>query len=152
MSVTETQKPVGMRRRTKILLAVSLGLNMLFVGAAGGVLFNKDRHDRLKEAAFGPYTRALSHADRKAIGAALREEFGGFRQNLPQIKASYEALKVALSAEVYDRELVHRLVMEQQASGMKRYQFGQRLLLERLDVMSPEDRREFAKHLGHRRR
>ncbi len=152
MSVTETQKPVGMRRRTKILLAASLGLNMLFVGVAGGAWFHNERPDRMREAAFGPYTRALSHKDRKAIGAALRQEFGGFRQNLPKIRASYEALKTALTADVYDRELVHRLITEQQASGMQRYKIGQRLLLERLDAMSPQDRRNFAQHLGHRRR
>lgn len=152
MSADETQKPVGMHRRTKILLGVSLGLNMLVIGAAGGLLFRNDGPDHFRDAAFGPYTRALSHEDRKAIGTALRKEAGSFRQNLPKIKASHEQLKAALTAEVYDSELVHRLINEQQALGMKRYKIGQRLLLERLDAMSPQERRNFANHLGRRRR
>lgn len=152
MPTEEIQKPVGMRRRTKILLGVSLGLNMLVVGAAGGMLFHNDGPDRFRDAAYGPYTRALSHEDRKAIGVALRKEVGSFRQNQPKIRASYAALKTALTADVYDSELVHRLIIEQQALGMKRYKIGQRLLLARLDAMSQKDRRKFAEHLGLRRR
>lgn len=152
MSETQSQKPVGMRRRTKILLGVSLGLNMLVVGAAGGMLFHNGRPDRIRDAAYGAYTRALSHEDRKAIGRALRQEAGNARQDLPKIKASFAALKKALMAETYDSELVHRLITEQQANGMQRYKIGQRLLLERLDTMTPQERREFAEHLRHRGR
>lgn len=151
MSVEENQKPVGMRRRTKVLLAVSLGLNMLVIGAVGGMVFHDgpDRGPGDKDAAFGPYTRALSHQDRKVIGKALRNEIGSFRQNLPKIRAGFAALKEALSADVYDRDLVHQLVKEQEALGLRRHQVGQRLLLERLDAMSQQDRRKFAERLGH---
>lgn len=152
MSGDEMQKPVGMRRRTKILLGVSLGLNMLMIGAAGGMFFHNDGPGHIRDAAYGPYTRALSHKDRKAIGMTLREEAGSARQNLPKIRASYAALKSALMADVYDSELVHRLIIEQQAHGMKRYEIGQRLLLERLDAMSQQERRDFAERLGRRRR
>lgn len=151
MSDVEGQK-TGMRRRTKILLATSLGLNMLVIGAAGGMFFHNDGPDRIRDAAYGPYTRALSHDDRKAIGKALRGEAGGVRQNQPKIRASYEALKTALTADAYDSDLVHRLIIDQQAHGLKRYQIGQRLLLERLDAMSPQQRRNFADRLGRRRR
>ena len=152
MSATEPLKPVGMRRRTKILLAASLGLNMLFIGAAGGMFFHNEGPDRIRDAAYGPYTRALSHKDRKAIGVALRKEVGSLRENLPKIRASFAALKAALIAEDYDRELVHGLIIKQQAVGKERYEIGQRLLLERLDAMSPQERRKFANNLGHRRR
>jgi len=151
MSGEMMQKPVGMRRRTKILLAASLGLNMLMIGAAGGMFFHNDGPDHIRDAAYGPYTRALSHEDRKVIGKALRAEAGGFRDNLPKIRAGFEALKLALTADVYDRDLVHRLIIDQQALGMKRYQIGQRLLLERLDAMSPQARRMFAERLGRQR-
>lgn len=152
MSNVETKKPTGMRRRTKVLLAVSLGMNMLVIGAAGGMLFHKDGPNHSRDAAYGPYARALSHDDRKAIGKALRDEVGDFRQNMTRIRASYAALRGALTADVYDKELVHRLINEQQISGLKRYQVGQRLLLERLDAMSPQERKDFAKRLERRRR
>lgn len=155
MSDTDKQPKTGMRRSLKILLAVSLGLNMLVIGSIGGMVFH-DGSPRgpksYKDAAYGPYTRALSHQDRKAIGKALRSEIGDFRQDLPTIRAGFSALKDALSADVYDRDLVHRLIKDQEALGLKRYQVGQRLLLERLDHMSPQERRKFAERLGHKRR
>lgn len=159
MSVEETQKTTqksgGMRRRTKVLLAVSLGLNMLVIGAVGGMVFHdgppRGPHGK-NDAAYGPYTRALSHQDRKAIGKALRNEIGGFKENLPKIRAGFAALKEALNADVYDRDLVHKLVKEQEAIGRKRHQVGQRLLLEHLDAMTQEQRHEFAERLVRRGR
>ncbi|PHQ98609.1 MAG: hypothetical protein COB39_08520 [Marinosulfonomonas sp.] len=153
MSGDNKQKVGAMRRGMKILLAVSLGLNMLVIGAVGGMMYRggpmagpPGAHDT----AYGPYTRALSHEDRKAIGQSMRRELGDFRQNRPKAQASFAALRTALTAEVYDSDLVHRLVKEQQASGMQRQQTGQRLLLERLDAMSAKERREFAERLGRR--
>lgn len=155
MSVEQTQTPVGMRPRTKVLLAVSLGLNLLVVGAVGGMIFNggpqRDPKGG-KDAAYGPYTRALSHEDRKEIGQVMRDEIGGYKENLPKVRAGFAALKEALSAESYDRDLVHKLVKEQEQVGLKRHQVGQRLLLERLDAMTPEQRHEFAERLVRRGR
>ena len=102
------------------------------------------------DTAYGPYTRALSHEDRKAIGQSMRSELGGFRQNLPKAQAAFAALRPALTAEVYDSDLVHRLVMEQQASGLHRQQVGERVLRERLDAMRTKGRRGFAERLGRR--
>ena len=83
----------GMRRRTKVLLAVSLGLNMLVIGMAGGAFFHSGGPSHVQGAAFGPYTRALSPQDRKVVGQALRADIGSYRQNLPKIRAAYAALK-----------------------------------------------------------
>ncbi|KPU84101.1 hypothetical protein JI58_05900 [Marinosulfonomonas sp. PRT-SC04] len=144
-----------MRRRTKVLLAVSLGLNMLVIGAVGGMIFHggpRGSASGYKDAAYGPYTRALSHLDRRQIGQAMRDEIGGFRQNLSQIRAGFIAIKDALRADTYDRDLVHQLIKDQEAFGSKRHQVGQRLLLERLDAMSQAERHQFAERLGHERR
>ncbi len=154
MSDESKQKVGGMRRGMKILLAASLGLNMLVIGAVGGMIYRGgplSGPPGARDTAYGPYTRALSHEDRKAIGQSMRRELGDFRQNLPKVRAAFTALRTALTAEVYDSALVHRLVKEQQASGMLRQQVGQRLLLERLDAMSAEERGAFAKRLGRTR-
>jgi len=153
MSDESKQRVGGMRRGIKILLAVSLGLNMLVIGAVGGMMYRGGPlagPPGARDTAYGPYTRALSHEDRKAIGQSMRHELGDFRQNLPKVRASFAALRTALTAEVYDSDLVHRLVKEQQASGLHRQQAGQRLLLERLDAMSAKERRGFAERLGRR--
>ncbi|MCF6317390.1 MAG: periplasmic heavy metal sensor [Marinosulfonomonas sp.] len=153
MSDESKQRVGGMGRGMKILLAVSLGLNMLVIGAVGGMMYRGGPMagpPGARDTAYGPYTRALSHEDRKAIGQSMRHELGDFHQNLPKAQAAFAALRTALTAEVYDSDLVRRLVKEQQASGMQRQQIGQRLLLERLDAMSAKERREFAERLGRR--
>ena len=147
----DVKTKVSIGRWVKVLLAVSLGLNMLVLGAVGATVYNHRRDAQqprdLREASYGPYSRALSPQDRKIIGEALRREAGSLRQNLPKIKETFQALILALQAEDYDRDAVHGLITEQQAMGLKRQQVGQRLLLERLDSMTVEERRAFAKRL-----
>jgi len=138
-------------RWVKVLLAVSLGLNMLVLGAIGARLYTH-RGDALqphnmREASYGPYSRALAPQDRKTIGQALHREVGSLRENLPKIRETFQALILALQADEYDRDAVHGLIAEQQNLMLKRQQVGQRLLLERLDTMTPEERRAFAKRL-----
>jgi uncharacterized membrane protein len=147
----DVENKVSTGRWVKVLLAVSLGLNMLVLGAVGAMVYTH-RSDAqqprdLREASYGPYSRALSPQDRKIIGEALRREAGSLRENLPKIKETFQALILALQAEDYDRDAVHGLIAEQQALGLKRQQVGQRLLLERLDSMTVEERRAFAKRL-----
>lgn len=149
--MADVENKVSTGRWVKVLLAVSLGLNMLVLGAIGARLYTH-RGDALqphnmREASYGPYSRALSPQDRKIIGEALRREVGSLRENLPQIRETFQALILALQAEDYDRDAVHGLIAEQQAMGLKRQQVGQRLLLERLDSMTVEERRAFAKRL-----
>lgn len=67
-------------------------------------------------------------------------------------RAGFAVLKAALTADVYDADLVRQLLKEQQAAGLKRYVVGQRLLLERLEDLSPQERQAFAERLGGRRR
>lgn len=149
MSEVENKAATG--RWVKILLAVSLGLNMLVLGAVGSMIYthrgDQGMGPNMQEMRYGPYTRALSQDDRKEIGAALRREVGSFRQSMPKARETFRALLTALRAEEYDREVVHKLIAEQQALGLKRQQIGQRLLLERLDTMTPDARRDFAKRL-----
>jgi len=145
------ENTVSTGRWSKVLLAVSLGLNMLVLGAAGGMIYMHRSDGAMnggqREASYGPYSRALSQQDRKAIGTALRREVGSLRENLPKIQETFQTLILALQAEEYDRDAVHGLIAEQQALGLKRQQVGQRLLLERLDSMTVEERRAFAKRL-----
>lgn len=155
MSDVDKQGRGGMRRSIRILLAVSLALNMLVIGAIGGMVFHGGPGGismSERAMAYGPYTRALSHKDRKMIGRAMRAELGDTRRNKSEIRAGFAVLKAALTADVYDGDLVHQLLKDQQAAGMRRYMVGQRLLLERLEEMSPQERQTFAERLGGRRR
>ena len=67
MEADVKQGKPGMRRSLKVLLALSLGLNMLVIGAIGGMVF-RGGPAAVRGAVFGAYTRALSHQDRREIG------------------------------------------------------------------------------------
>jgi len=138
-------------RWVKFVLVVSLGLNMLVVGAVGGMIYTHqdDGNPRpnLRDISYGPYARALSTEDRKAIGVALRREAGTIQQNRPKTEQMFNALFAALKADVYDRNAVHGLVQDQLDIALKRQQIGQRLLLERIDTMTPKERRKFAQRM-----
>lgn len=135
------------RRWVKVLLAVSLALNFLVLGAIGAAVFSNKFGKgpfAMHKSSFGAFTRALSWQDRKAIGKGIRKEM----QDLPKSRKSYQALRSALLADVYDKDAVHKLVAEHQKAGLIRQEISQRLFLERLDNMSPQQRRKFAKRLG----
>ena len=139
------------RRWVKILLALSLGLNMLIIGAVGGMAISHWNgsmpQPNIRDMSYGLYTRALSPEDRKAIGQALRSEAGTIQENMPRIREQYRALLVALRADRYDKQRVHQLVMDQQKMMLGRQKAGQRLFLEHIDAMSPKARRDFAARL-----
>lgn len=137
-------------RWVKVLLVISLGLNMLVVGAIGGMMFSHKADGpppSLRDITYGPYSRALSREDRRKIAAAMRRDAGSFQQNLPKIRETYRALLAALQADDYDKATVHKLIQAQQEMGLKRQKIGLRLLLERLDLMTAEERQQFAHRL-----
>ena len=155
MSDVDKQARGGMRRSIKLLLAVSLALNMLVVGMIGGMMFHGGPFTSAmsaRMAAYGPLTRALSREDRAIIGQTMRGELGDARQNRQKRAAGIEALKNALMADDYDSDTAHQLIVELQEIGLKRYTLGQQLLHKRLDTMNDEERRAFASRLGERHR
>ncbi len=154
MSVDNTKDAPKNRRWVKILLVLSLALNLLIVGMVVGALTGHrfgggDAGSRiaLRDISHGPYTRALSVEDRKVIGEMMRKELGTDRENIPKLRQSYRALLRALRADTYDAAKVRHLIDEQQAFVVSRQQLGQRLMLERFSAMTPSQRRAFAKRL-----
>ncbi len=145
----KTVKP--MRRWIKALLAVSLALNLLVIGAVGTAVYSFKSSKgpfEARSASFSHYARALSRQDRKAIGREIRREMKSLRAQTPKRRETHQALQSALMADTYDRKTVHALIIEHHESGLKYQQIAQRLFLERLDSMTADQRREFAERLG----
>ena len=155
MSEMVNQGRGGMRRSVKVVLIVSLALNMLVLGMVGGMMYHGGPITKAMSAqmtAYGPLTRALSREDRAMIGQTMRSELGDARQSRQKRAAGIKALKTALMADDYNSDTVHQLIVELQDIGLKRYTLGQRLLHERLDTMNDEERRAFANRLEERHR
>ena len=155
--------PARKRPWGKIILVVSLSLNLLVAGIIGGAILKwGPEHGKHHEARLdkfgGPLTRALSHDDRKAIGREMwrsyRRDGGGGKA---RHRAVIEALIVDLRADPVDREALAGHLARQRAQISERLSFGQGILLERLVRMSPQERNAYADRLEaelrkHRRR
>ena len=101
----ETSKKTGTGRVARIVLVVSLALNLLVVGIVAGFAFGpmRDRgHPPRIEPGGLTYIRALDPADRRAIGQAIREnrERSGPRRDVR--RAQIEAMVAQLRAETID--------------------------------------------------
>ncbi len=135
----------------KVLLVVSLALNLLVIGAIGGALLSggkwRSHHTAGMEGRGGPMVRALSHEDRHAMGDQMRaamEDAGLSRVSRSQ---SYDALADALLSEPFDADLVRERMDAVQAPYQQRFKLGRSLLIDRLSAMSLEEREDYARRL-----
>lgn len=151
---TETSQKkarTGMRPWLKVVLFVSLAFNLAVVGLVVGAALKygpRDGHrpPRL-DMMSGPYTSALSHKDRRQIGAELRREYRAERPSRQEIRTQFDQILQALRAQPYAPDRVEALMQVQLDAGIERQALGQRLLLQRLQAMTDAERAEFADRL-----
>lgn len=142
----------GTRRWMRALLVVSLALNLLVAGIAGGALFKWSHggrpHPPRLDMAGGPLTRALAPEDRHAIGREMRRAYRSGDTPHADLRAELEGLVTDLNAAPFDATAVERRLVRHRAAFVDRLERGQQLLLDRLVAMSPEERRAYAQRLG----
>ncbi|MBT8408817.1 MAG: periplasmic heavy metal sensor [Alphaproteobacteria bacterium] len=138
----------------KMLLALSLGLNLLIVGIVLGALGrggldgrDGDRFQGARELGPLPFVAALEPRDRRALGRALRNQAEPLRQNREMLRARFDALLEALRAETFDRRAVAALIAEQRGLAVDRQEIGERILLDHLASISHGDRMQYADRL-----
>lgn len=143
-----------MKPWARALLVVSLALNLAVVGlAAGWVLRHGGSHNahhpsRL-DMAGGPLTRALSEADRREIGRAMRAAWRA-RANAdtaPSIGSSFDALVEDLRAVPFDPDRVAAQMRAQRDGFAARFEMGQEVLIAHLARMSEVERAAYADRL-----
>lgn len=150
------ETPAGPPRKAtsgwiKLLLFVSLALNLAVAGLAIGAVL---RHDGMRDRGAmrsdqfgGPYTGALSRDDRRAIWREMRAMQAEGRPTRADIRADFDAVVQALRAEPFDPAAVEIIVERQFQAGLERQQIGQDLLLRRIAQMSRAERAAFAERL-----
>lgn len=135
----------------RILLVVSLGLNLIIVGSLGGLVLSRVVHgprEPVRDLAFGPFTQALSPDDRRAMMRAFLAEAKGFRAERDQMRADFQSLIAALKADPYDPSVLEGVMTRQKARTDQWLALGQRLLMERLAAMTQAERSAFADRLS----
>lgn len=152
MANGETGAPKTGRRWGRVLLGLSLALNVLVLGVVlGGILGHRHddgpdrRDDRFAEV--GPYSRALSDADRAALRNELRAAWPQLRENRTAVRDSFREVLAALRAEPYDPGRVETLLVAQSDRISSQIALTRGLLLSRLAEMSPDERKAFADRL-----
>jgi uncharacterized membrane protein len=132
------------------LLAASLALNLILLGAFGGLLYRTG-------GAFirGPetsgldgYARALPSEHRRALMREIRRE--DWQERREAMTGASAALRDALRAEPFQPDAVRGALADGRAAQSALADRAAALLLARIERMSPEERAEFADRIGRR--
>ena len=150
----EEQKPAK-GRGWKVLLVVSLALNLLFVGLIGGAMARfggagpHGGHEGARGGSLGTAVfRALPREDRRAMFRLMFSE----RSKKPEESSgarSEEAMELLanLRADQFDSDLLLQFAEQQADKRLSRRQQVAEAWVERVNAMSIEERRAYADRL-----
>ena len=155
--MTEPQVPVaanGTGRITRIVLAVSLALNLAVAGMVGGAMLRHSddgpRNALVRDLGFGLFTEALTPQDRITLRDRFLQRSPGFRQERRSMRDDLDAILVALRADPFDPAALDAVLKEQNARLSQRLDLGQSLIRDFLVELPTEARRAFADRLEQR--
>jgi len=143
-------------RAMRLLLVVSLAVNLLVAGMVVGRFVAAERGDerrggtvarQLRDIGNVPYVMALSRADRAALAEALGGRRDVLRDNRERLRDRFEAVLSVLRAEPFQPDALRTLLNEQRATLLERQQLGEDLLIARLILMTPAERADYAERL-----
>jgi uncharacterized membrane protein len=135
-------------RGVKIALAISVALNLAVAGLVlGAWLGDGPRKGMPRDLSFGPFSEALSDADRRALRKALTDRAGEFRSSREAARADLEALLVALRADPFDPVALRVALVSVETRNAERLELGRTLIEARLVEMSSAERQAFADRL-----
>ncbi|MCA3442733.1 MAG: periplasmic heavy metal sensor [Rhodobacter sp.] len=142
--------PSGIPRWMKLLLAVSLAVNLGMLGMLGGAALrgagDRGRPD-VRDIGFGPFTDALSPQDRQELRRAFLQGGGNPRAMRQMMRTEVGALLQLLRTEPLQEVELRAAFNRLRQRGQERLDLGQRLLADHIIAMSPDDRARFADRL-----
>lgn len=151
--MTDTSKTPFLRMKPwlRVLLFVSLAMNLAVAGVVAGAAWRQGGPDRDR----GPrsdrvsvaYIRALSDEDRRAIRDAMRAELPDRTALRTEMRAGFDAILETLRAGELDRDRLAAQISAQFAIGSDIQTTARSLMLDRIAAMSPEERRAYADRL-----
>jgi uncharacterized membrane protein len=134
----------------KLLLAVSLAVNLAVLGMLGGAALrgagDRGRPD-VRDIGFGPFTDALSPQDRQELRRAFLQDGGNPRAMRQMMRTEVGTLLQVLRTEPLQEAELRAAFNRLRQRGQERLDLGQRLLADHIIAMSPDDRARFADRL-----
>ncbi len=152
MTILDPQPPTPPTRWpwAKIVLVMSLGLNLLFLGLIGGAVLRdgpQGRHATVRDLNFGSLTEALSKDDRETLRRAFQRGAPDLRAQRSEAERDLADLLTVLRAPDFQREKVEALFVRNHERTARRQELGQDLALDLLVAMTPDVRNAFADRL-----
>lgn len=146
----QTPAPKAAKGSGRWLLIMSLTLNLLVLGVVvGGLVAHGGRLPRPGggDISLGVFTEALSEADRATMRRAAMAQVPEFREMRRAARADHARMIAALRAEPWDRADLEAVMAANRTRTLERMEWGQRMILERVAAMTPDERRAFAARL-----
>ena len=150
------RSPSRRKRWLRLLLIASLGLNLLIVGAAVGVLVKWPRDHFMRggyflgPAGLGTISGALDERHGKLVGDALRDKGRTFSQLRSEAKSSVSNLVRILRSDPFDPAELEDYFSDERVRATGMLEEGHDLIIPRILDMSPQERHEFADRIEHR--
>ncbi|WP_300516593.1 periplasmic heavy metal sensor [Aliiroseovarius sp.] len=163
MSATPEQRPPEAqnsprrtRRLVKVILTLSLTLNLLVLGLVVGAKMRDGQEARrfsppdraiARDMGFGPFIGAFPRESRREMAQALRERAGPFLDNRRALVNEMQEILNTLRAEPFDAEALNGLLSAQGNRIRERAEIGRGVLIEQIGKMTPRERARFADDL-----
>ncbi|TMV40474.1 periplasmic heavy metal sensor, partial [Thioclava sp. BHET1] len=132
--------------------------NLAIIGIFGGLALSHGFKPPFpaRDMGFGPFTGALTPADKKALFTELKTHRPELHAQRAQMRADLAQFTDTLKAAHFDAASYNAIMARLKARTVARLDLGQELLLHRLQGMSQAERAAFADRLNaeleHRRR
>ena len=141
-----------MRPWVRVVLFLSLALNLLLIGAAVGAVLHgppggPGSRTTVRDTAL-PYTRALAEDQRREIGRSLRKAVRATPEQRGALLDSYGDAVTLLQADPFDKVAFVSLLERQNASAASRWKLAQAALADHLDALPEGERRAYADRLA----
>ncbi len=142
MANDQSPKKAGTPRWVKILLGLSLALNLLIVGAVAGTFFRVSKSGIAQGPRSGfAFVAALERTDRKALLGEMRQTN---RDNREAGRAEIQQILTALRAPAFDAEQVVALMQQQIERGHTVQNTLRSELIATISDMSVDERLAYA--------
>ncbi len=142
--------PSGASRGTKIVLAISLALNLAVAGMVVGAVLDGGkggRHTMGRDLSFGPFHAALSGADRRALAKYLIAKSPDMREARALMTADIERILEIIRQEPLDLAALDAAFDAQNARANANFAAAQTAIRDFLVAMSAQERSAFAVRL-----
>ena len=147
---TETRSPAITRRWVKVVLGLSLALNLAVLGMGIGAALrfaDPDRRVVVRDVGFGPWSAALDRDDRAALHKRFLAERGRLSEGWRADRADRAALVAVLRADPLDLAALDALTARIAARGQERVDLGQAMIRAHILGMTSAQRVAFAGRL-----